>query len=136
MVQALVRDCYQCNATIANDAMACPECGAMQYLDRRLPNRPVDAPSEAELRNMAPSAILQASIARYAGDGYRVIIQTAGSAQLVKPKRFSLLAFLLLTLMLGFPGLIYILYFWRKKDRTVYLWADENGRVHERKGKG
>lgn len=78
---------------------------------------------------------LQSAVAKYVGKGYRVTSQTELSASLVKPKRFSMLAFLLWMCLAVAPGILYLLYFWRKKDRVLYLYVDERGKVVERTGK-
>jgi hypothetical protein len=69
-------------------------------------------------------AILQAGINSYIGKGYRVISQTDTTAQLVKPKKLSIL---LALCTLGLALLWYLV----KKDKTVYLQVDQFGRLTE-----
>lgn len=80
-------------------------------------------------------ATLQSEIARYAGKGYRVISQTPDSAQLVKPKKFSIVAFVLLLLLGIFPGVLYFAWYMAKKDETIYLYVESDGRVQRKGGK-
>ncbi len=76
--------------------------------------------------------ILQREINNYVRRGYRVVSQTDTTAQLVKPKRFSLLWALFWFLMLFVGLLIYLLYYISKKDNTVYLEVDEYGHIKRR----
>ena len=71
---------------------------------------------------------LQAEVSKYVRDGYRVQSQTDTTAQLIKPKKFSWLIFLVLLLIVGF-GIIYLIYYLVKKDKAVYLTVDEFGKV-------
>ena len=66
---------------------------------------------------------LRHQVEHYVAQGYRVVSETPESAQLVRPKRFSLLWFLVWFLFLPplFGGLIYLGYFASKRDRQVYL---------------
>lgn len=78
--------------------------------------------------------MLQDRINRYVGKGYRVVSQTPESAQLVKPKRFSLVWFVVGLLLGLVPGLIYVGWYMRKRDEQVYLYL-EGGEVREKGGK-
>ncbi len=60
-------------------------------------------------------------IAYYVSKGYRVISQTETSAQLVKPKKFSLFWGVLLFLVFIVPFVIYLLSYLAKKDQSIYL---------------
>jgi hypothetical protein len=71
-------------------------------------------------------AVLQREIHRFIQQGYRVVSQTDTTAQLVKPKRFSLLWFFLLL------GLFYIPFYLFARDKTVYLTVDPLGRLTRR----
>jgi len=77
-------------------------------------------------------AILQREISRYLKRGFRVVSQTETTAQLVKPKSFSFLWAFLWLLMLGVGLIVYLIYYWSKRDETVYLEVDELGRVRRR----
>jgi uncharacterized membrane protein len=76
---------------------------------------------------------LQEQIRWYVRHGYRVVNQTATTAQLVKPKRFSFLWAILWLLMFGVGLLVYLLYYAAKKDTVVYLEV-VNGKVKATKG--
>jgi hypothetical protein len=76
--------------------------------------------------------ILQREINKYLRQGYRVISQTDTTAQLVKPKVFSCLWFLInMILLIGW--IFYLLWYWSKRDTQVYIEVDINGRVKIRK---
>lgn len=74
------------------------------------------------------SANLDAAIRGLVKDGYRVIDRTADGASLVKPKKFSFIAFLLLLLVVGL-GLIYLFWYLAKRDQTCYLSFDQDNNV-------
>lgn len=77
-------------------------------------------------------AILQRQIADLTRKGYRVVSQTDTTAQLVKPKTFSFLWAIIWFLALGIGLLVYLIYYWSKRDQTVYLEVDEKGNVKRR----
>jgi len=68
------------------------------------------------MKTLTPET-LQAEINQYVRKGYQVVSQTETTAQLVKPKRFSLVWFFL------FFGIFYLPYYIAKRDKTVYLTA-------------
>jgi len=79
-------------------------------------------------------AALQGAINRYTGKGWRVVSETDDTAQLIKPKRFSIMWFLLWLLLAVLPGVLYLVYhFGVKRDTQMYLRVDERGQVHEQK---
>ena len=83
----------------------------------------IEAETAATATEPAP---LQAAINRYVGKGYRVVSQTETAAQLVRPKRFSVVWAILTALVFYLP------YYWFvKRDKTVYLTVDADGRVAE-----
>ena len=69
------------------------------------------------------SEILGREINRYVRQGYRVVSRTDTTAQLVKPKEFSLF-----WAIIGFLFL-YLLYYLSKKDETLYLEVLPNGQI-------
>jgi hypothetical protein len=79
-----------------------------------------------------PEQALQAEIDKYVKQGYQVTLQTATSAQLVKPKRFAWLLALILLLAFALPFIIYVIIYAGQKDKTVYLSVDERGKVTAR----
>jgi len=76
--------------------------------------------------------ILQNEVQKYIRQGFRVISQTETTAQLVRPKRFSFLWAFLWLLLLGVGLIVYLLWYWSRRDETVYLQVDEQGRVSRR----
>lgn len=77
----------------------------------------------------ARAALLDQEIGKYARQGYRVITRTPTTAQLVRPKKFSLLWALIWTITVA--GLIiYIIWYLAKRDSQIYLTVDANGRIH------
>jgi hypothetical protein len=78
--------------------------------------------------------ILQREISSYARRGFRILSQTNTTAQLLKPKKFSFLWALLWFLLFGIGLLIYLLWYWSRRDETVYLEVTPTGRVLTRKG--
>ena len=81
------------------------------------------------------AADLRGEIARYVSRGYEVTTQTDDSAALVKRKRFSFLAFIVLFVLGVIPGIIYVAWYAAKKDDTIYLHLDDSGSVQRRGGK-
>jgi hypothetical protein len=74
---------------------------------------------------------LQEHINWYVSQGYQVTAQTETSAQLVKPKRFSLIWAFLWFLALGVGLIVYLFWHVSKRDKTVYLYV-EDGQVKSR----
>jgi hypothetical protein len=74
---------------------------------------------------MVAQPTLDEAVLKHVRKGYRVMAQTDHSAQLVKPKQFSLIWF-----FLGF-GIFYLPYYLAKRDRTLYLTL-EGDRVKTR----
>lgn len=77
-------------------------------------------------------AILDREIQSYVRKGYRVLSQTDTSAQLVKPKKFSLILAVLLLILMVLPFVIYLLMYVAAKDKTVYISIDSDGKVSRR----
>lgn len=73
-------------------------------------------------------SILQRDIADYVSRGFLVISQTDTTAQLRRPKTFSLLwSVFWLIFGLGIGFIIYLLYYAAKKDETVYIEVGRTG---------
>ena len=68
---------------------------------------------------------LQEHIGWYVKQGYHVVSQTEASAQLIKPKRFSLVWAFLWFLLAGVGVIVYLVYYLAKNDKTVYLSVSE-----------
>lgn len=79
---------------------------------------------------------LDAKVRRYVRRGYIVQSQTDTSAQLVKPKKFSFLWALAWFLCFGVGLLVYLLYYWAKRDHVVYLSVTPADRVATQKRRG
>lgn len=76
-------------------------------------------------------AILQGRVNRYVAQGYRVISQTETNAQLVRPKRFSFIWFIIFIITL-IGWLVYLFYHvLLKREIQVYLTVDERGKIQE-----
>jgi len=73
--------------------------------------------------------ILDREVGNYIKRGFRIISRTDTTAQLVKPKKFSLLWAFLWFLLFGIGLLVYVFYYVAKKDQTAYLEVDELGNV-------
>ncbi|MBN2002394.1 MAG: hypothetical protein JXA21_03465 [Anaerolineae bacterium] len=74
-------------------------------------------------------AILEGVILHYIRQGYRVIVETDNTAQLVKPKRFSLSLAIIGLFIYVVPFVIYLLYYLGQKDETVYVHVGAQGKV-------
>ena len=75
-------------------------------------------------------ALLDREVQKYVRWGYRVVSRTPTTAQLVRPKRFSLIL-ALLGLCLAVVGLVvYVLLYMAARDSQVYLTVDINGKIH------
>ena len=90
------------------------------------------AAEERRISEMRKAA-LQKEISRYVNQGYRVTAQTDYTAQLLKPKVFSRLWAFLWFLCLGVGLLVYLLWYWSKRDKQIYLSVDEGGKAHVKK---
>jgi len=88
--------------------------------------------AEERLRAERRRAALQKEISRYVGQGYRVVSQSDYAAQLVKPKVFSRLWAFLWFLAFGVGLIVYLLWYWAKRDKQLYLTVDEAGKVHKK----
>jgi len=77
--------------------------------------------------------ILDKAVRKYARRGYRVESKTDTTAQLVKPKKFSFLWAVLWFLLLGVGLIVYLIYYWAKRDDQVYLEVNEQGKIKRTK---
>lgn len=80
------------------------------------------------------SEMLDKIVLAYVRDGYRLASRTPTTAQLVKPKRFSCLLFLVLSLVILLPGLLYVLWFAVSKDKSVFLEVNPDGSIRRVRG--
>ncbi len=58
-------------------------------------------------------------IQKYLDKGYQVINETSNFVMLEKPKKFSILAFVMWTIFTFFGGIVYVLYYFTKKKDVV-----------------
>lgn len=79
-------------------------------------------------------AILAKEIQHYIKQDFRVVSQTATTAQLVKPKRMScgvaLLVLIVSIFTFGILFLLYLIWYIAQKDQQVYIDVDEYGKVN------
>lgn len=75
------------------------------------------------------SAILDAEIMRWVTGGYRLQTRTATTAQLVRPKTFSVALALLGLLLFVFGLVAYLLWYVAQSDESVYLAVGEDGTI-------
>jgi len=89
-------------------------------------------PPTSNLPTEGRSAILDREIAKYIKRGYRVTARTPTTAQLLRPKKFSRFWALAWFLCFGVGILVYLIYYWSKRDDTLYLEIDPAGRIRKR----
>jgi hypothetical protein len=118
-------DRAQGNETLAVQAAA----EASKYLTPAAPPMDTLAPADQAAVPGPVSNALDAEIRRYTAAGYRVVSQTSTSAQLVKPKTFSLVWSILWFLVCGVGVLVYIFYYLAKQDTIVHLSLNDDGTV-------
>lgn len=75
------------------------------------------------------SLILGQEIANYSRRGFRIVSRTDTTAQLSKPKEFSVLWATLWFLVFGIGVLIYIFYYMAKTDEIAYLEVGPDGTI-------
>jgi hypothetical protein len=75
------------------------------------------------------STVLGRAVADYSRQGFRIVSRTDTTAQLSKPKEFSVLWATLWFLVFGIGVLIYVFYYMGKKDEIVYLEVGPDGAV-------
>jgi hypothetical protein len=75
------------------------------------------------------SAILDEEVRKYVRRGYRVESRTATTAQMLKPKKFSFFWAFVWFLLFGVGVLVYLFYYWSKRDETAYLEVDGTGTI-------
>lgn len=82
---------------------------------------PLDIPARRE--------ILNRTLAQYSRAGWQAVAITDTTAQLVRRKTFSCLWALLWFLLFGIGLVIYLIWYWAKRDHTIFVSVDEYGRV-------
>lgn len=73
--------------------------------------------------------VLAQEIAKYARSGYEVLSRGAFSAQLVRKKKFSMTWGVLLLILGVVPGVVYMFWYFARKQQYGYLSVDPIGRV-------
>jgi hypothetical protein len=73
--------------------------------------------------------ILDREVRNYVKKGYRVVSRSDTTAQLVRPKKFSLLIALICFVLAVVPFVLYLLWYMASRDKTVYLEVDTNGKI-------
>jgi Ca2+/Na+ antiporter len=73
--------------------------------------------------------LLEEELSEYSRDGFFVRHRADTTAQLVKPKKFSLLWALLWLLVFGIGIVVYLIYYAAKRDEGRYVEVDEYGAV-------
>lgn len=66
---------------------------------------------------------LDAQIREASRKGYQIQSRTDTTAIMVKPKKFSFIFAVLWFLMLGLGLIVYLLWYWSKRDEVIYLSA-------------
>lgn len=75
------------------------------------------------------SAILDAEIMRWVANGYRLQARTATTAQLIRPKTFSVALAILGLLFLVIGLIAYLLWYAAQADESLYLMVEEDGHI-------
>ena len=117
--------CPNCGHSNSPHRVTCKECG-QNLKDPLIQSTAVT--HELELSAQEASAILDREVAKYVERGFRVISRTDATAQLVKPKSFSMLWFFILMFTLIGWG-FYVVYYLAKKDETIYLQVLPNRKI-------
>ena len=74
---------------------------------------------------------MEEEITSYLEKGYRIACRGDRWAQLWRPKSFSGVWFLLLTILtIGWGGLFYVVYYMSKRDLAVYVGFNADGLVY------
>lgn len=79
---------------------------------------------------------LESDIQRFAAQGFRVVVRTKTTAQLIRPKRFNLIAACAWLLVFGIGIVFYLFYFLAKSDDMVYLSTASDGSINRAGAQG
>jgi hypothetical protein len=111
-----MKKCPYCAEEIQDEAIVCRYCG------RELVHKPKLEEELADKR----AAILNKAVLEYQNDGWILISNSAGVAQLKKPKVFNWAIFILGIILLLIIAIIYLIAYAVEKDEIVTLTTDEN----------
>ena len=115
--------CPYCAEPIRRAAFVCRFCGRELKAGRQ--------PSQLTLQQRME--ILDREISGYTGRGFRLQSRSDTSAQLVKAKSFNLF-WALVFLFTGIGLILYVLYYWSKKDEILFIQVDPYGRIVDSSG--